>query len=343
MTPQPASSPSSSSSPPPPPPPPPPLFVGVDVAKDKLDLARSDQPPGKVWTFDNTPAGIARLLASLVDARPTTIVVEATGGLERPLAGALLDAGLPVAVVNPRKVRHFARALGKLAKNDAIDAGVLVEFARCAEPLLARKRSEVRVELEALVTCRRQLAHARTEQVNRRGATRSKAAIKAIDAVTDTLDRQIADLEKQIRRLIEDDDGDLKPLDELLRSVPGVGQVLSSTLLAEMTELGTVGRATIGALGGVAPFDRDSGRSKGKRAIAGGRKDVRGVLYMAAVTARRCNPVIKAFGDRLAAKGKPAKVVIVACMRKLLTILNVMVRHRLRWEDLDIVKNLKTA
>jgi transposase len=331
----------------PPPPSEPPasaIFVGVDVAKDKLDLARSDRA-GRVQSFDNAPAGIARLLATLlaVGASPTTIVVEATGGFERPLVDALLDAGLPVAVVNPRKVRHFAKALGKLAKNDAIDACVLVEFARRTEPLLARKRSEARVELEALVTCRRQLTLSQTEQLNRRSATRSKAAIKALDAVLGTLERQIADLEKRIRKLIEDDDRDLKPLDELLQSVPGVGAVLGSTLMAEMTELGTVGRATIGALVGVAPFDRDSGTFKGKRSIAGGRKDVRGVLYMAAVAARRFNPVIKAFGDRLEAKGKAAKVVIVACMRKLLTILNVMVRHQLRWEELDVVKNLRTA
>lgn len=319
-----------------------PAFVGVDVAKDKLDLARSDRA-GQAWRFDNTPAGVAQLVASLKDANPATVAVEATGGFERPLVDALLDAALPVAVVNPRKVRHFARALGKLAKNDAIDAAVLAEFARCAAPLLARKRSAARVELEALVTCRRQLTLSRTEHLNRLGATRSVAARKAIEAILTVLAEQITDLEKQIRTLIDDDDEDLKPLDELLRTVPGVGVVLSSTLLAEMAELGAVGRGTIGALGGVAPFDDDSGRYRGTRSIAGGRADVRNVLYMAAVSARRCNPVIKAFGDRLAAKGKPAKVVIVACMRKLLTILNVMARHRLRWDQLDIVRNLKTA
>jgi transposase len=317
------------------------LFVGIDVAGDKLDLARSDAGP--VATFPNDAAGIAGLLDSLRPSPPTLVVVEATGGLERPVLDALLDAGLPVALVNPGRVRKFAQGIGVLAKTDAIDARVLAEFARLANPRLAEKRSANRVELDALVTCRRQLTGVRSQQADRRSRTASKPALRAIDAVLKTLDRQIRDLEKRIRELIESDDDDLGPTDRLLRSIPGVGPVLSATLLAELGELGGVGRTTIASLAGVAPFNHDSGKLKGRRSIRGGRAGVRSVLYMAAVACLHCNPVIRAFADRLRKAGKPFKVMIVACMRKLLSILNVMARHNLRWDELEIVKNLKTA
>jgi transposase len=317
------------------------FFVGIDVAKDKLDLARTDTP-GKVRTFDNDAAGIKSLIDSLRQPAPALIVIESTGGIERPLLDALLDASLPVALVNPGNVRHFAQGLGKLAKTDAIDAFVLANFARLAEPRLSVKRPEKQVELEALVTCRRQLIASRTEQTNRRSATRSKTAIKALDAVLKTLKEQIDDLDEQIRKLIDSDD-DLSSIDKLLQSVPGVGPTLSSTLLCELAELGTVDRQTISALAGVAPFNDDSGKQQGRRSIHGGRGDVRSVLYMAAVSAIRVNPVIKAFADRLKTAGKAGKVTIVACMRKLLVILNAMIRHRLTWSELQIVKNLKTT
>lgn len=316
------------------------FFVGIDVSKDKLDLARSDAP-GKVLTFANDADGIRRLVASL-QAAPAVIVVEATGGLERPLVDALLDASLPAALVNPGNVRHFAKGLGILAKTDPLDAGVPVEFGRRAEPRLSAKRSQNQVELEALVTCRRQLTHVRTEQVNRRSATRSTPALAAIDAVLKTLEEQVAELDERIRRLIDSDD-DFHSIDRLLRSVPGVGVVLRATLLAELSELGTVDRGAAGALAGVVPFNRDSGRSGGRRSIRGGRADVRGVLYMAAIAAMRFNPVIKAFAARLKKAGKANKVTIVACMRKLLAILNAMIREKLSWSELQIVKNLKAA
>jgi transposase len=315
------------------------FFVGIDVSRDKLDLARSDTP-GKVRTFDNDAAGIRTLLESLRQPAPAVIVIESTGGLERPLLETLLDASLPVALVNPGNVRHFAKGLGRLAKTDAIDAFVLAEFARMAEPRLSVKRPETQVELEALVTCRRQLILSRTEQTNRRGATRSKSAIKALEAVLKTLKEQIDDLDEQIRKLIDSDD-DLSSIDKLLQSVPGVGPALSSTLMCELAELGTVDRGTIGALAGVAPFNCDSGTIKGRRSIRGGRGDVRGVLYMATISAVRCNPVIKLFADRLKTAGKPFKVMIVACMRKLLTILNAMIHHRLSWSELQLVKKLE--
>jgi transposase len=318
------------------------FFVGIDVSKGRLDLARTDAP-GRVRTFANDPAGIGELVDALrAPAAPAAIVVESTGGVERPLLDALLDAALPVALVNPGNVRHFARGLGRLAKTDAIDAAVLAEFARLAAPRLSVKRPEKQAELEALVTCRRQLTLVRTGQVNRRGATRSAAALAAIDAVLLAIEQQVADLDRQVRALIDSDD-DFDSIDRLLRSVPGVGPVLSATLLSDLSELGAVDRAAIAALAGVAPFNCDSGATHGRRAIRGGRADVRGVLYMATVAAIRFNPVIRAFADRLRAKGKAGKVVIVACMRKLLAILNAMVRENLSWGELQLVKNLTAA
>jgi transposase len=313
------------------------LFAGIDVAKDKLDLARSDS--AQILTVANDADGIRQLLDALGKTRPSVIVIEATGGLEQGVLGALLDAGLPVALVNPGHVRHFARGLGILAKTDAIDARVLVQFARLASPRLAQKRSENQVELDALVTCRRQLTAVRAEQSNRRQSTSSKSAKKAIDAVLKTLDGQIEDLGRQIKKLIESDD-DFNSIDKLLRSVPGVGPVLSSTLLAELTELGCEDVRQLSALVGVAPFNCDSGQSKGKRAIRGGRAPLRSVLYMATVAAIRFNPVISRFAQRLQAAGKLGKVVIIACMRKLLTLLNAMVRENLTWEQLNVVKAL---
>jgi transposase len=314
------------------------VYAGVDVSKAKLDLARSDSPG--VSTFANDPGGIAALIASLRGASVAAIVAEATGGLERPLLDALLDAALPVALVNPAHVRHFAQGLRRLAKTDALDAAVLMEYARLASPRLAEKRSGSRTELEALVTWRRQLLHTRTETTNRRGATTSKAVLKSLDLLLKTLDQQIDSLDKQIRKLIDCDGDDLGPLEKLLRTVPGVGPVLAATLLAELLELGSLGRRPICSLVGVAPFNRDSGTSRGKRRIRGGRTAVRSVLYMASVACLRCNPVIAAFAERLGRAGKVGKVVVTACMRKLLTLLNAMVRHRLTWDQLDVVKNL---
>jgi transposase len=313
------------------------LFVGIDVAKGKLDLARSDS--SQILTVPNDPAGIGQIIDLLRPLNPTTLVIEATGGLERALLDALLEASLPVALVNPGHVRHFAKGMGTLAKTDAIDARVLVEFARRASPRLAEKRSKIQAELDALVTCRRQLTHVRTEQGNRRLTTSSPSARKAIDAVLKTVNRQIDDLDRQIKKLIDSDD-DFNSIDKLLRSVPGVGPVLSSTLLAELNELGETDRRRIGALVGVAPFNADSGTRTGKRAIRGGRTALRSVLYMATIAAMRFNPVIARFAQRLQPAGKTNKVTIVACMRKLLALLNAMVRDHLMWHQLSVVKNL---
>ena len=316
------------------------LFVGIDVAKDKLDLARSDR--AGILSAPNSPAGFATLIASLASVPVSVIAVEATGGYERALIDALLEARLPVALVNPGRVRHMAKALGIMAKTDPIDAHVLVEFARKGAHRLMATRAKNRTDLEALVTCRRQLLTSRTEQSNRLGVTANAAAKKSLNKVIKILDKEIKGLNDQIAALI-DSDGDMKHLDELLRSVPGVGAVLSSTLIAEAREMGATDRREISALVGVAPINHDSGKFKGKRAIRGGRADVRNVLYMGALSAKRFNPIIRAFAERLEKAGKPAKVVLVACMRKLLTLLNAMVRDNLRWDQLAVVKAAAAA
>jgi len=312
-----------------------PLFVGIDVSLSKLDVARSDQDA--VVAVANDAGGIGELVARLAAAAPQRVVIEATGGYEQPLLEALLEAKLPVARVNPRRVREFARGLGKLAKNDRCDARVLVEYGRLAEPRLAERRRQVQDELEALVTCRRQLIATRTVHVTQLKQTRAKPAISAIRQVVKTLDGQVASLDTQIRKLIEGDD-DFGRKDRLLRSAPGVGAVASSTLIAELAELGKVDRRQVGALAGVAPFDHDSGKFKGTRCIGGGRSSVRRALYMCALSAIRCNPVIKPFAERLRAAGKKNKVILVACMRKLAAILNAMLREGLRWDELRLAK-----
>jgi transposase len=319
----------------------PPVFVGIDVAKDKLDMARSDS--GDVATGPNTPAGIRKWVDLLRALKPARIVLEATGGLERPLLDALLDAGLPVARANPGKVRHLAKGLGLNAKTDAIDARLLAEFARLAEPRLARKRSEAQAELEALVACRRQLVSAKTDQSNQLEGTASPFAKKALRAVLTALDKQVKRLDARIAEIIDSDD-DMRHKDRILRSAPGVGPVLSSMVIAKLPEAGAVGRHEVAALGGVAPFNCDSGDRRGKRAVRGGRADLRSVLYMATQIAMMHSPVLKAFAARLREAGKPPKVVIVACMRKFLTLLNAMLRDDLAWDQLAVVKShLKVA
>jgi transposase len=286
----------------------------------------------------NTSPDIDTLVRQLRELAPACIVVESTGGPERTLLAALLDAELPVAMVNPANVRHLAKGLGILAKTDAIDARVLARFAELATPRLLEKRSEIQVELNALVTCRRQLVKSKTEQTNRLGTTTSKTARKALNAVLATLEKQIAKLDRQIRDHIDSDD-QWKHLDELIQSAPGAGPGLAATLVANVPELGKTDHRELAALIGVAPFNHDSGRFKGKRAIKGGRADVRSVLFMATVAAMRCNPVIKALADRLLAAGKLWKVAVVACMRKFLILLNTMARENLKWHQLNLVKN----
>jgi transposase len=298
------------------------LCVGVDVSLDTLDLSRSDSDT--VVSFANTPEGHRLILVSFKDRPPTIIVVEATGGIERPFVDACLEADLPIAVVQPGNIRSFARGMGILAKTDQIDARVIRVFAEKASPRLTQKRSANQAELEALVTCRRQLLNVQT-------------ALKSIDRVLKTVAEQIASLDAQIRKLIESDDN-MSSTDGLLQSVPGIGPVASSTLISEMSELGTLDRRTTAALIGLAPYNRDSGRYSGQRSIRGGRASVRSTLYMATLSAVRFNPVIKIFFERLKAAGKKNKVVIVAAMRKLAVLLNAMLRDNLPWDQLNVAK-----
>ena len=257
--------------------------------------------------------------------------MEATGGLERRLAAELIGAGHRVAVVNPRQVRDFARGSGKLAKTDRIDALILARFALQVQPRLAEKTSEKQTELAALVTRRRQLQAMAVAETNRRDAAATSPARHSIDKVLRLLRKEIEQIDSAIARWIASDD-QWRGQAERLKSVPGVGPTTSATLVAELPELGKLNRQQVTSLVGVAPFCRDSGKHRGQRSIWGGRASVRSTLYMAALTAYRCNPTIRAFALRLRAAGKPTKVILTACMRKLLVILNTMIRNQTTWK-----------
>lgn len=303
-------------------------YVGIDVAKDKLDVfidATND-----LFTVSNDGRGIEAIKARLESQRVALIVIEHSGRYERRCALDLMDAGLPVALINPRQSRDFARAINWLAKNDAIDARLLVEFGRCVQPRISERTAETRLELDALVSRRRQLVQMYAMERTRSHQAHNAHIAGSIEFIMRHLEAQIADVERLIAELIENDD-DWRRRAERLQSVPGVGAVLASTLIAELPELGTVNRQEIAALVGVAPYDRDSGKRRGKRSCFGGRAQIRRVLYMAALSAWRCNPIIRSMAERLQAAGKPFKVVIVACMRKLLTILNVIAATSQEW------------
>jgi transposase len=305
------------------------VYLGIDIAKDKLDLAIDGADA--LETFVNDAVGIASLVERLASLRPTLVVLEATGGYERAILDAALDRNLPVARVQPARVRHLALAAGLLAKNDDIDAHTLASYARLLQPAVTQKRSENQAELDALVVCRRQLIDTRTAHHNQLELAPSKFVRNTLKNVLRKLEQEIKRIDRQIDRLIDSDD-DLSGKRELLTSVPGVGDTTAATLIAQLPELGQLGHRQVSALVGVAPFCFDSGRFQGKRRIFAGRAEVRAVLYMATVTAIRCNPIIQAFADRLKAAGKAAKVIIVACMRKLLTKLNAMLRDHRRWD-----------
>lgn len=311
------------------------MFVGIDVSKERLDVAVRGRED--VFSVARNEAGLSELVARLAGlGEPIKLIVlEATGGYERDVATALLVARLAVAVVNPKQVRDFARATGKLAKTDSIDAAVLAHFAEAIQPAAEEMPDELTLLIEALVTRRSQLVQMIAAEKNRRSAMLVQRSPNKV--VSKNIDKHITWLEKQLAELNDDIDDAIRQSpawrekDDLLRSVPGVGRVTSSTLLSFVPELGKLDRKQIAALIGVAPFNRDSGVMRGRRSIWGGRAAVRSVLYMATVAAVRCNTVFKAFYARLRAAGKPAKVALTATMRKLLVALNAIARDGVPW------------
>jgi transposase len=313
-----------------------PVYVGIDVAKETFHVATC---PNVLKTqLPNTPQGYHRLSQSLQNHTIALIVLEATGGYERPLTAELLSDSLPVVVVNPRQVRDFAKGMGQWAKTDPIDAQVLAKFAQIVKPAPKTHSTPQTAELSELVRRRRQLNDLRTQESNRLLMIHHPKVKKSIQKMIKTLNFQIDEIDRLIREHI-DSDSNFKNKDRILRSTPGVGPQTSAMLIANLPELGSLNRQEIAALAGLAPWDRSSGKSDGKAHIWGGRKEVRSVLYMAAFTACRFNPVIRALAERLKQKGKAYKVVITACMRKLLIILNTMVRNQTLWSPEKSVKN----
>lgn len=303
-------------------------FIGIDVCKKLLEVAAHESD--FKYRCPNEANFFGALIAELIHLRPALIVLEATGGLERAIVAALQSAGLPVVVVNPRQVRDFAKALGQLAKTDRLDARVLAHFAAAIKPPLRPLKSKEETDLDGLTGRRGQLIEILTEEKNRRASATSDFVRDEIQEHIDWLEQRLAELNQQLKKLVKSSPR-WQAKDEVLQSTPGIGAVASSLLIAELPELGKLNRQEISKLVGVAPLNRDSGQQRGTRHIYGGRARVRRVLYMAALTASRCNPVIKAFYERLRANQKPFKVAITACMRKLLTIVNIMVRDNTPW------------
>ena len=302
-------------------------FVGIDVSKGTLDLCT--EPAGETLHVDYDDKGISHIVKHLVALAPTLIVMEATGGLEMRLAGELAAKSLQVAIINPRQARDFAKATGQLAKTDLVDAAILAAFARAIRPVVRPLKNADTRDLDDLVTRRRQLVDMRVQEMLRMG-TASKVQKKSLTSHITWLDKRIADLDDDLtKRLRASDVWRIK--DDLLRGIPGVGAVTSLTMLAKCPEIGQLNRREIAALTGVAPLAKDSGKHRGKRFVWGGRADVRAVLYMATVYAIRFNSHIKIFAERLKQAGKPGKVVIVACMRKLLTIMNAILKNNTPW------------
>lgn len=306
------------------------LYVGVDVSKDHLDVAI--EPSGEAFRVANDAGEAAELAAKLKQLGPLLVVVEATGGYEMTVAAALTTQAVSVAVVNPRQVRDFARSLGRLAKTDAIDARILARFGEATKLQARPLPDEATRALDALVSRRRQLVDMLVAERNRRQQARGAKVERSLDRHIQFLEKQLAEVDEDIDRTVRQ-----SPIfvakDELMQSVPGVGKVTSRTLLAELPELGRLGRKQIAALVGVAPMNWDSGTMRGQRRISGGRTSARRALFIAALVASRYNQVIRAHYKRLLATGKAKKVALIACARKLLVILNAMLRSQVPWRE----------
>lgn len=303
------------------------VAVGIDVSKAHVDVAITGE--GAVARFSNDENGIAELIAVLARRNVGRVVLEATGGYQRKLLAALLGAGLPAVAVNPRQARDFAKALGRLEKTDAIDAHVLAEFADRVRPEVRPLPDEETSEFQALLARRRQVLDMLIAEKNRLHQAPSKVVRRSISDHIDWLKRQLRDTDKDIENRLKDSPAWNRRI-ELLEALKGVGRVTSMTLLSELPEIGRLDRKQIAKLVGVAPLNRDSGTQRGRRATWGGRAPVRATLYMATLVATRHNPVIRAFYARLLARGKAKKVALVAAMRKLLTILNAILREENR-------------
>ena len=304
-------------------------FVGIDVSKRTLDGCCR---PGPTFQHDNTPAGIAKVVVELQTRRVTLVVVEATGGLEVPVVRGLQRAGIAVAVINPRQARDFAKATGRLAKTDAIDAAVLAHFAEALRPEPRRLSDEQTLVLDALVTWRGQLIDMRTMERNRLGNCPDQRMRDDIQTHLDWLQQRIVDADRALAEAVRDHP-QWQAQDRLHQSIPGIGKVVSHTLLASLPELGKLPTRQLSALVGLAPFANDSGGHRGKRRIFGGRAEVRAKLYLSALTVSRSKGSLGAFYRRLRAAGKECKVALVALARKLLTILNAILRDRTPWQN----------
>lgn len=304
-------------------------YVGIDISKETMDIAVKPKQPAK--RFKNNDEGISEAATYVNGFAPALVVMEATGGFEMSLAAALGVAGILVAVVNPRQVRDYAKSMGKLAKTDTIDAQVLADFAAAVQPEPRPLANEQAQKLRDILARRRQLNEMITAEKNRLGRARKPVA-DHIRAHIVWLEKELEGMDSQLRSFIQD-----SPLwrekDDLLQSIPGVGPVMSSTLLAELPELGTLNRKQIASLAGLAPFNRDSGNFRGKRIVWGGRAKVRAALYMSTLVATKHNIVIRRFYERLCSAGKAKKAAITACMRKLLTIMNAMMKHHTSWQS----------
>lgn len=305
-------------------------FIGIDVAKTRLDVAI--RPTGQQWQVAYTEKGIQGLVDQFADLHPTLVLLEASGGLELPMVTALAAAGLPVVVVNPRQVRDFAKATGKLAKTDALDAQVLAHFAEAVRPTPRSLPDTETQALTALVARRNQVMNMLVAEKNRLYASRPPVN-QRIQTHIAWLKQELEEIDRGLKEMLHNSPV-WREKENLLRTVPGVGPQLTISLLAYLPELGTLNRKSVAALAGVAPFNRDSGTLRGKRAVWGGRSRIRASLYMGALVATRHNPVISTFYQRLLAAGKPKKVALTACMRKLLIILNAMLKHHTSWQSL---------
>jgi len=311
------------------------LFIGIDIAKESFQVA--SRPAHLHGSYLNTRQGHRDFLHRLPDLDVALIVLEATGGYEKPLAAELVQAGYHVVVANPRQVRDFARGLGRLAKTDPIDADILAHFGEIVQPQPKPPQNPETEALAELVTRRRQLIDLLTQETNRAAMIHHVKVRKSIRKMIKTIEFQIRELDDLIQDHIQAND-DFQHKDHILRSTPAIGPQTSAMLLSHLPELGQLNRHQIAALVGVAPYDRQSGKQTRGAHIAGGRKEIRSMLYMAALTARRCNPAIRSFALRLEQQGKAFKVVITACMRKLLVILNALIRDQQLWTAKKILK-----